>query len=108
MGPLPRCAPGGVHSCYADSTTRRAGTTEKVSVSLQRELLKTLKRRAKRLYAGNLSAVLTEVAEAAARLEAQDDLISHFGWGPLSSAEQAEVDAEWYAPSPKRRRKTAS
>jgi hypothetical protein len=87
---------------------KRAGTTEKVSVSLQHELLKTLRRRAKRLYAGNLSAVLTEVAEAAARLEAQDDLISHFGWGPLSAAEQAEIDVEWHAPSPKKRRKTAA
>lgn len=84
---------------------KRAGTTEKVSVSLQRDLLKTLKRRAKRLYAGNLSAVLTEVAEAAARLEAQDDLISHFGWGPLSDAERAEIDSEWYAPSAKMKRK---
>jgi hypothetical protein len=84
---------------------KRSGTTEKVSVSLQRELLKTLKRRAKRLYAGNLSAVLTEVAEAAARLEAQDDLIRHFGWGPLSDAERAEIDAEWYAPSAKNKRK---
>ena len=89
---------------------KRAGTTEKVSVSLQRDLLKTLKRRAKRLYAGNLSAVLTEVAEAAARLEAQDDLISHFGWGPLSDAERAEIEAEWYAPSAekKRKKKTAA
>jgi len=89
---------------------KRAGNTEKVSVSLQRDLLKTLKRRAKRLYAGNLSAVLTEVAEAAARLEAQDDLISHFGWGPLSDVERAEIDAEWYAPSPtaKRKKKTAA
>ena len=84
---------------------KRAGTTEKVSVSLQRDLLKTLKRRAKRLYAGNLSAVLTEVAEAAARLEAQDDLISHFGWGPLSDAERTEIDAEWYAEPAKKKRK---
>ena len=86
----------------------RAGTTEKVSVSLQRDLLKTLKRRAKRLYAGNLSAVITEVAEAAARLEAQDDLIGHFGWGPLSDAERAEIDAEWYAPPPKKKKRTAA
>ena len=86
---------------------KRAGTTEKVSVSLQRDLLNTLKRRAKRLYAGNLSAVLTEVAEAAARLEAQDDLIKHFGWGPLSDAERTEIDAEWYAAPPKRKNKTA-
>jgi len=87
---------------------KRAGNTEKVSVSLRRDLLKTLKRRAKRLYAGNLSAVLTEVAEAAARLEAQDELISHFGWGPLSDAERAEIDAEWYVPSTKRKKKTAA
>lgn len=87
---------------------KRAGTTQKVSVSLQRDLLKTLQRRAKRLYGGNLSAVLTEVAEAAARLEAQDDLIHHFGWGPLSDAERTAIDTEWYAPSPKRKRKTAA
>ena len=87
---------------------KRAGTTEKVSVSLQRDLLKTLKRRAKRLYSGNLSAVLTEVAEAAARLEAQDDLIKHFGWEPLSDADRAEIDAEWYAPSPRKKKKTAA
>ena len=88
---------------------KRAGTTEKVSVSLERGLLKTLKRRAKRLYAGNLSAVLTEVAEAAARLEAQDSLIKHFGWGPLSDAERSEIDAEWYAaPATKKTKKTAA
>ncbi|MBL8741154.1 MAG: hypothetical protein JNK04_08675 [Myxococcales bacterium] len=83
---------------------KRAGSTEKVSVSLQSDLLKTLRRRAKRLYAGNLSAVLTEVAEAAARLEAQDDLIKHFGWRPLSDAERAEIEAEWYPPTPKRKK----
>jgi hypothetical protein len=81
----------------------RAGNTEKVSVSLHKDLLTTLRRRAKRLYAGNLSAVLTEVAEAAARLEAQDDLIKHFGWGPLADAERAEIDAEWYGPKKKSR-----
>jgi hypothetical protein len=88
---------------------KRAGTTEKVSVSLQRDVLVALRRRAKRLYAGNLSAVLTEVAEAAARLEAQDDLIAHFGWGPLSDAERAEIDAEWFGPptKPKKRRPAA-
>ncbi len=87
---------------------KRAGTTEKVSVSLQRDLLKTLRQRAKRLYAGNLSAVLTEVAEAAARLEAQDDLIMHFGWGPLSDAERTAIETEWYARPPKRKKKTAA
>ena len=91
--------------CYGGLTMKRAGTTEKVSVSLQGDLLKTLRRRAKRLYAGNLSAVLTEVAEAAARLEAQDDLIEHFGWGPLSDRERAEIDAEWYASAPKKKTK---
>lgn len=87
---------------------KRAGTTEKVSVSLQSELLKTLRRRAKRLYAGNLSAVLTEVAEAAARLEAQDDLIKHFGWGPLSDREGAEIDAEWYPPAPAKKTRSSA
>ena len=87
---------------------KRPGTTEKVSVSLQSDLLKTLRRRAKRLYAGNLSAVLTEVAEAAARLEAQDDLIKHFGWGPLSDAERAAVEAEWYGTLPKKKKKAAA
>ena len=87
---------------------KRPGTTEKVSVSFQTELLKTLRRRAKRLYGGNLSAVLAEVAEAAARLEAQDDLSGHFGWGPLSDQERAAIDAEWYAPPPKRKKKSAA
>jgi len=84
---------------------QRAGTTEKVSVSLQSDLLRTLRRRAKRLYAGNLSAVLSEAAEAAARLEAQDELIKHFGWAPLSDRERAEIDAEWYGAAPKKGRK---
>jgi hypothetical protein len=101
-------APIGAHSCYGERTLKRAGTTEKVSVSLQRELLKTLRRRAKRLYAGNLSAVLAEAAEAAARLEAQDELIAHFGWEPLSDRERAEIETEWYAAGPKKRKKTAA
>lgn len=82
---------------------KRAGNTEKVSVSFHKDLLKTLRRRAKRLYAGNLSAVLTEVAEAAARLEAQDELIKHFGWGPLTDAERAELDTDWYGPAKKKK-----
>ncbi len=87
---------------------KRAGATEKVSVSLQSDLLKTLRRRAKRLYAGNLSAVITEVAEATARLEAQDELIRHFGWAPLSDRERAEIEAEWYGPAPKKGRKSSA
>ena len=95
----------GAHSCYNRRRMKRAGNTEKVSVSFQKGLLKILRQRAKRLYSGNLSAVLTEVAEAAARLEAQDDLIKHFGWGPLSDGERAEIDAEWFAPPPKKKKK---
>lgn len=86
---------------------KRAGHTEKVSVSFHKDLLKTLRQRAKRLYAGNLSAVLTEVAEATARLEAQDDLIKHFGWGPLTDTERAKIDAEWYGPTKKKKKRAA-
>lgn len=86
---------------------KRAGNTEKVSVSFNKDLLATLRRRAKRLYAGNLSAVLNEVAEAAARLEAQDELIKHFGWKPLTDAERAEIDTEWHE-APKARKTKAS
>lgn len=90
--------------CSTWLTMKRAGTTEKVSVSLQKDLLKTLRQRAKRLYAGNLSAVLIEVAEATARLEAQDELIQHFGWPALTDAERATIDTEWYGPTKKKTR----
>lgn len=86
---------------------KRAGSTEKVSVSFNKDVLKTLRRRAKRLYAGNLSAVLNEVAEATARLEAQDEIIKHFGWKPLTDTERAEIDIEWHGPQPKRTKKPA-
>jgi len=45
---------------------------KKVSVSIQPDLLAAITRRAKRLYGGNISAVIAEMGEDVKRLEAMD------------------------------------
>ena len=75
--------------------------TEKVSVSLRKEDLKVLRERAKRLYGGNLSAVLSDFAKLARYEDGADKLIEWLTEGYTPSAEALEaVDAEWRAPLP--------
>lgn len=72
----------------------RAGRTEKVSISIDREDLQALKRRAKRLYEGNLSAVVAELAQDAKLLEGMSDLVDFLGGPTLTDEDRKQIDRE--------------
>jgi hypothetical protein len=79
----------------------RGVNTEKVSVSLKKDDLKVLRRRAKRLYGGNLSAVLSDFAKLARYEDGADRLIEWLteSYSPGAAA-LAAVEDEWRAPLP--------
>ncbi len=79
----------------------RSGATEKISVSLRRADLASLRRRAKRLYDGNVSAVIAEFAADAALLEGMHDLVETLGGAVLTDRDRRELDAEWGRPAPR-------
>jgi hypothetical protein len=83
---------------------KRAGVTEKISISLARTDLVSLKKRAKRLYGGNVSAVIAELAADAARLEGMHELVHWLGGPILTDADRARVDREWSGQTPKKKR----
>ncbi len=87
---------------------KRAGVTEKISISLSRSDLASLKKRAKRLYAGNVSAVISELAADAALLEGMHELVNWLGGPSLTDRERKQIDREWLGSSraPKRPRKS--
>lgn len=74
----------------------RAGRTEKISISLDRGDLAWLKKRARRLYSGNVSAV---AAEGVRRLREEEGRAALVAWlGETAVASPAEGDAiraEW-------------
>jgi hypothetical protein len=82
----------------ARSRSARAGKTEKVSISLDRSDLKLLRTRARRLYGGNLSAV---VAEGVRRIRDEEGRKALVAWlGEAADATPAELEAigdEWRA-----------
>jgi hypothetical protein len=85
---------------------QRPGNTEKITISLGKDELSAMKRRAKRLHEGNLSAAFSEFARLAVKEEALDRLLAQL---PPSSPEAiARIEQELAAPlppPPKRRRR---
>lgn len=67
---------------------------KKVSVSIQPELLAAITRRAKRIYGGNISAVIAEMGEDVKRLDAMDRYFEKYQVAPLTDEARARVDAE--------------
>lgn len=80
-------------------------TTAKISVTIDRDALKWLKLRAKRLHRGNLSAVVAEATENLRRAEALDRLLDRLGAPALDDAELAAFRAEWAGASVSRARR---
>jgi len=75
--------------------------TEKVSVSLKKEDLKVLRARARRLYGGNLSALLSDFAKLARYEEGADALLEWLGDAARPTDEERAVfEAERRSPSP--------
>jgi hypothetical protein len=83
---------------------KREGVTEKISISLSRSALASLKKRAKRLYAGNVSAVIAELAADAALLEGMHELVGWLGGPSLTDREREAIDREWSGQAPARKR----
>jgi hypothetical protein len=73
----------------------RAGVTQKVSLSVNRADLAVLKKRAKRLHGGNVSAVFAELIAEIKRREAWDRAVAWYG-EPIapSDAEREAIDRE--------------
>src|SRR5687768_7271684 len=84
----------------------RAGSTEKVSVSIDRTVLASLRRRARRLYAGNLSAVIAEGIRRVREEEGREALVKWLGEAAETTPEQrAAILTEWSGPASSRRRR---
>jgi hypothetical protein len=70
---------------------KRAGVTEKVSVSVNKADLAMLKKRAKRLHGGNVSAVFADLVAEIRRREAWDRAVVWYGRPIVLSDEEREV-----------------
>jgi hypothetical protein len=73
---------------------RRPGRTIKVSVSLDRDDLAALRRRARDSFGGNLSAAFSEAARWVRQREARRRLIDQLGGPTLTAESAAAIDAE--------------
>lgn len=95
--------------CYRGRTmSKRAGVTEKVSISLNRDDLAALKKRAKRLHGGNVSAVIAELAADARQLEAMNELVDWLGGPDLTDEDRVRLDREMRGESPSPTKKSPS
>jgi hypothetical protein len=83
---------------------KRAGVTEKISISLSREDLGALKKRAKRLYGGNVSAVITELAADARLLEGMHAMVEWLGGPSLTDDDRRRIDRELRGETPARKK----
>ena len=74
----------------------RAGTTEKVSISIDRSELAAMRKRARRLYDGNLSAVVAEGLRRVREEEGREALLEWLGEAARATpAELQAVRDEW-------------
>jgi hypothetical protein len=87
--------------------TRRSGRTDKLSVSLDRSDVTMLRKRAQRLYGGNLSAAVAEGVRRIREEAGREALVIWLGDAALATPEQQEaIRAEWRGESrPTRRRR---
>jgi hypothetical protein len=83
----------------------RAGRTEKISISLDTEDVRTLRERAEKLYGGNLSAAVAEGVRRVREEAGREALVAWLGSAGESRPEEREaIRAEWSHERPKRRR----
>ena len=75
---------------------KRAGGTTHLSISLPTTEAKLLKRRAKRVYGGNVSRVISDAIRYIAYEEGRDALIASFGGRGRPTREEAkQLDEDW-------------
>lgn len=83
---------------------RPTNLSQKISISLSRADLAALKKRAKRLHAGNVSAVIAELAADAVLLEGMHELVTWLGGPTLVDQERAAIDLDWRTQAPAKKR----
>ena len=85
---------------------KRSGRTQTLSISLGPEPLRVLRRRAKQVHRGNVSAAIAEAAEFLRRDMAMGELVAELeeDHGPLTDDDRRAIQAE-LQPNPVRRRK---
>lgn len=100
--------------CYTVSMkrkSRRAGATETFSVSVDPETKRALRELADKEFAGNLSALVTDLAEEARRRMAAGAYLERHGVPQVGKAEaeaiQADIDREVRSARRRRRRGAA-
>ena len=82
--------------CYDVLMKKRLGGTTHLSISIPSEEAKILKRRAGRVYGGNVSRVISDAIRYVAYEEGRDALIASFrGRGAPTPADARRFDAEW-------------
>lgn len=82
--------------CYDVGMKKRLGGTTHLSISLPTEEAKILRRRAKRVYGGNVSRVVSDAIRYVAYEEGRDALITSFGGKSRpNQAEARQLDEEW-------------
>lgn len=84
------------HLCYIVSMkkVRRAGATQTFSVSVDPKTKAALRALAKKDFGGNLSALVTELAEEARRRMAADDYLKRHRMSPPSRAKADAIERE--------------
>ena len=82
----------------------RAGRTKTTSFSLDEATLRSLKALARRRHAGNVSALLAELASREAKFAAAEAFFEKHGVPPLTAAAIERVEAEWQGERPKKAR----
>jgi rubrerythrin len=82
----------------------RPGRTKTTSFSLDDRTLKNLKALAARRHKGNVSALLSEVAEREAKFLAAEAFFEKHGVPPLTEEAQARIEAEWRGEPPRKRK----
>ena len=88
----------------------RPGRTVKLSISIDRDDLKVLKKRAKQVSGGNISAAIAETIRIAREWEGREALAAWLGEGREEPSAEAmdSIRAEWRgARRAKRRKKVA-
>ena len=73
-------------------------STTKISVSIDQANLAWLRRRAKRIHAGNLSAAVAEATVALRKQEALREFLAGEGVPDLDAGALAEIRREWQQP----------
>lgn len=91
---------------------RRPGATQTIGVSLDPETKRKLKELARERHQGNVSALITEMTEAAVRQAAFERAWRWYGGAEPTEATRAKIDAEleegWALARKRHRRKKAA